>query len=284
MMKDKQIKTKFNVAAIQMASGPSVSANLMEAERLLAIAVERGASLCVLPENFSFMGINERDKLRIAEVEGVGPVQDFLSAQASKLGIWLVGGTIPLSSDTPERVRAASLLFDDNGNCAARYDKMHLFDVNLEEGDERYMESEAIEPGDEVRCCDTDFGKIGLAVCYDLRFPEQFRQMAEEGADIIIIPSAFTAITGKAHWHHLVCARAIENLSYVIAANQGGYHINGRESYGHSMIVDPWGNILDCLENGSGVVVAEIDHDVIARVRKNFPALEHRRLGCRSPF
>lgn len=282
-MTDNKI-TKFNVAAIQMASGPSVSANLMEAERLLAIAVERGASLCVLPENFSFMGMSEQDKLRVAEVEGTGPVQDFLANQASKLGIWLVGGTIPISSNDPQRVRAAALLFDDSGKRVERYDKMHLFDVNLEEGNEQYMESAAIEPGDEVSCCDTPLGKLGLAVCYDLRFPEQFRQMAEGDIDIIILPSAFTATTGKAHWHHLVCARAIENLSYVVAPNQGGYHINGRESYGHSMIVDPWGNILDCLDSGSGVVVAEIDHEVIARVRKNFPALEHRRLGCRSPF
>lgn len=276
--------SKFNVAAIQMASGPSVSANLMETERLINIAVERDAKIVVLPENFSFMGVAEEDKLRVAEVDGAGPVQGFLAAQASKHGIYLIGGTIPLNADSEKHIRAACLVYDDGGARLARYDKMHLFDVNLEENDEQYAESLTIEPGDEICCVDTPYGRLGLAVCYDLRFPEQFRQMAETEIDIIVLPSAFTAITGKAHWQHLVCARAIENLCYLIAPNQGGYHINGRESYGHSMVVDPWGGIAGCLNSGSGVVVAEIDHEVIARVRKNFPALEHRRLGCRSPF
>ncbi len=279
----KKIHTKFNVAAIQMASGPSVSANLMEAERLINIAVERDAKLVVLPENFSFMGIAEEDRLRVAEVDGAGAVQDFLANQANKHGIWLVGGTIPLTA-AAGHVRAACLMFDSSGQRVARYDKIHLFDVTLEESNEQYAESKTIEPGNEVCCIDTVFGRIGLAVCYDLRFPEQFRQMAEAGVDMILVPSAFTAVTGKAHWLHLVCARAIENLCYLVAPNQGGYHINGRESYGHSMVVDPWGMVNDCLENGSGVVVAEIDHAVINRVRKTFPALEHRRLGCCSPF
>jgi len=276
-------QTKFNVAAIQMASGPTISANLMEAERLINIAVEHAAKLVVLPENFSFMGVVEEDKLRVAEVDGIGPVQDFLANQASKHGLCLVGGTIPLTSNNPKLIRAACLMFDSSGRRLARYDKMHLFDVNLEESNEQYAESQTIEPGNEVCCVDTSFGRLGLAVCYDLRFPEQFRQMAESGIDIILLPSAFTAVTGKAHWQHLVCARAIENLCYLIAPNQGGYHINGRESYGHSMIVDPWGGIVDCLASGSGVVVAEVDHSVITRVRKNFPVLEHRRLGCQLP-
>lgn len=267
-----------------MASGPSVSANLMESERLINRAVERGAKMVVLPENFSFMGMAEDEKLRVAEVDGAGPVQDFLSAQASKHGIFLIGGTIPLSTKSPKHIRAACLVYDSSGERVARYDKMHLFDVNLEEGNEQYAESETIEPGDEVCCVDTPYGRLGLAVCYDLRFPEQFRQMAESGIDIIVLPSAFTAITGKAHWQHLVCARAIENLCYLIAPNQGGYHVSGRESYGHSMVIDPWGGIVDSLDSGAGVVIAEIDRDVIDRVRKNFPALEHRRLGCRSPF
>jgi len=278
----KVIQTKFNVAAIQMASGPSVSANLMEAERLINVAVERGAKMVVLPENFSFMGLAEDDKLRVAEVDGAGPVQGFLSAQARKHGIYVVGGTIPISTNSPTHIRAACLMFDSAGKRAARYDKIHLFDVHLEEGNEQYAESKTIEPGNEVCCVDTPFGRLGLAVCYDLRFPEQFRQMAESGIDIIVLPSAFTAITGKAHWQHLVCARAIENLCYLIAPNQGGYHVSGRESYGHSMIVDPWGGVVDRLESGSGVVVAEVDREVIARVRKNFPVLEHRRLDCRS--
>ena len=263
-----------------MASGPSVSANLMETERLIGLAVDAGASLVVLPENFSFMGVSESDKLRVAEAEGDGPVQNFLANQARKHGIWLVGGTLPVTANSPRHVRAATMLYDNSGQCVARYDKIHLFDVNLEEANEQYAESSTIEPGDEVCCYETPFGRLGLAVCYDLRFPEQFRQMAKRGMDIIALPSAFTAVTGRAHWRHLVCARAIENLCYAVAANQGGYHINGRESYGHSMIVDPWGAVLDCLESGAGVVVAEIDRDVIERVRKNFPALQHRRLGC----
>ncbi len=275
---------KYSAAAIQMASGPSVSANLMEAERLLSIAVEQGAKLCVLPENFSFLGLTEQDKLRVAESDGTGPAQEFMAAQAKKLGVWILGGTVPISGNDPQRVRAASILFDSEGQRVARYDKMHLFDVNLEESDEQYMESAAIEPGDSICCIDTPLGKIGIAVCYDLRFPEQFRQMAESGLEIIVLPSAFTATTGKAHWHHLVCARAIENLSYVVAPNQGGYHINGRESFGHSMIIDPWGNVLDSQDSGPGVVIAEIDRNAIAKVRKNFPALEHRRVGCRTPF
>jgi len=276
----KQKLKKFNVAAIQMASGPSVSANLMEAERLINVAVARNATLIVLPENFSFMGVSEEDKLRVAEVDGAGPAQDFLSTQAKKHGVWLIGGTVPLVANDPKRVRAACMMFDDSGQRVARYDKIHLFDVNIEESNEQYAESKTIESGDKVCCIDTALGRIGLVVCYDLRFPEQFRQMAETGIDIFVLPSAFTAITGKAHWQHLICARAIENLSYLIAPNQGGYHVNGRESYGHSMVVDPWGTVVDCLKSGAGVVVTEIDHDVITRVRKSFPALKHRRLGC----
>lgn len=275
---DHKTKNKFKVAAVQMASGPSVSANLMEAERLIQLAADGGARLVVLPENFSFMGMSEADKLGVAELEGAGPTQDFLAHQAAKHRVWLVGGTIPLLSDNPALVRAASLLFNAEGRCVARYDKMHLFDVMLEESGEQYAESRTIEAGSEVCVIDTELGRIGIAVCYDLRFPELFRRMSVRHADMIVLPSAFTAITGKAHWRHLVCARAIENLCYVIAADQGGYHINGRESYGHSMVVDPWGAVIDCLPSGAGVVIAEIDSGVVTRVRKNFPALEHRRL------
>jgi len=268
------------VAAIQMASGPNVNANLLEAARLLKKAAEAGAKLVVLPENFALMGMSEFDKVKLREADGQGPLQDFLSEQAAKLGIWLVGGTIPLAAHDPNKVNAACLLLDDRGNRVARYDKIHLFDVRITESDERYNESESIEPGSKVTVVDTPFGKLGLAVCYDLRFPGLFRLMSEAGAELFALPSAFTAITGKAHWETLVRARAIENLTYVIAAAQGGYHANGRETFGHSMIVDPWGVVLDELPRGSGVVVARVDRERLTDLRRSFPVLEHRKLAC----
>lgn len=266
------------VAAVQMASGPNVNANLIEAARLISMAVEAGAQLLVLPENFAIMGMSEFDKVKIREADGQGLMQDFLAEQAAKHGIWLVGGTIPLAAHDPDRVRSACLLLDDQGRRVARYDKIHLFDVELPDSGERYVESETIEVGETVVVADTPFGRLGLAVCYDLRFPELFRQMAAEGVEVIALPSAFTAITGRAHWEPLVRARAIENLSYVIAAAQGGYHVNGRETFGDSMIVDPWGRVLDRLPSGSGFVLAELDLGNLAAMRRNFPVLSHRRL------
>ncbi len=271
---------KNRVAALQMASGPNVKANLFEAERLIRAAVEANAGLLVLPENFALMGIKEKDKLSAREEPGEGPIQAFLAQQASKHGIWLVGGTIPLVSEDENKIRAACLLFNDQGEQVARYDKIHLFDVSLEEGGEKYTESETIEGGDKTVVVDTPFGRLGLAVCYDLRFPEQFRAMLDDGMEVCALPAAFTAITGRAHWETLVRARAIENLSYMIAAGQGGYHVNGRETHGDSMIVDPWGVVLDRLPRGSGVVVAEIDHDRLASIRRSLPAISHRRIGC----
>lgn len=268
------------VAAIQMASGPNVNANLLETARLLKKAAEAGAKLVVLPENFAIMGMSEFDKVNIREADGSGPLQDFLAEQAAKLGIWLVGGTIPLAGHDPNKVNAACLLFDDKGKRVARYDKIHLFDVKITESDERYNESESIEPGSDVVVVDTPFGRLGLAVCYDLRFPGLFRRMSEEGVEIFALPSSFTAITGKAHWDVLVRARAIENLSYMIASAQGGYHANGRETYGHSMIVDPWGMVLDELPRGSGVVLAEVDRERLHELRRSFPVLQHRKLAC----
>jgi nitrilase len=263
-----------------MASGPNVNANLLEAARLLKKAAEAGARLVVLPENFAIMGMSDFDQVKIREADGSGPLQDFLAEQAAKLGIWLVGGTIPLAAHDADKVNAACLLFDDQGKRVARYDKIHLFDVKITESGERYNESESVEPGSSVVVVDTPFGKLGLAVCYDLRFPGLFRRMSEEGAEIFALPSSFTAITGKAHWDTLVRARAIENLSYVIASAQGGYHANGRETYGHSMIVDPWGVVLDELPRGSGVVVSEIDREQLHELRRSFPVLEHRKLAC----
>lgn len=271
------------VAAIQMASGPNVNANLIEAERLISMAAEAGAQLVVLPENFAIMGVSETDKVKIREADGQGPIQDFLAEQSAKHKIWLVGGTIPLEADDANKVRGACLLFDDQGQRVARYDKIHLFDVSLPESDESYIESETIESGDQIKVVDTPFGRLGLAVCYDLRFPELFRRMLDQDVQIIVLPSAFTAITGKAHWEMLVRARAVENLCYVIAAAQGGYHIGGRETYGDSMIVNPWGTVLDRLPNGSGFVVAELDMDYLESTRRNFPVLEHRKLQCKTP-
>lgn len=264
-------------AAVQMASGPSVSSNLLEAEKLIAEAVKAGAKLVALPENFAMMGDREIDKLKIKEVEGVGPIQHFLSVTAKKYAVWLVGGTIPIAGDSENKVRAACLIYNDHGERVARYDKLHLFDVNVPGTDEVYRESDSIERGDELLVLDSPFGKLGIAVCYDLRFPEFFRKMSEKGMEILIIPSAFTAKTGSAHWEVLLRARAIENLCYVIAPDQGGFHLNGRKTYGHSMIIDPWGVVLDCYKTGAGFVTAELDLERLGKVRSAFPVLSHRR-------
>jgi nitrilase len=191
--------------------------------------------------------------------------------------MWIVGGTIPLAAADPGRIRAACLILNNKGEVVGRYDKIHMFDVVLEENAETYTESETIEPGDSTLVVDTPIGRLGVAVCYDLRFPEQFRKMLDDDMEIIAIPSAFTAITGSAHWESLLRARAIENLCYVIAAAQGGYHVNGRETHGDSIIIDPWGRVLDRLPRGSGIVLADIDRGKVANTRRNFPAVEHRR-------
>ena len=268
------------VAAVQMASGPNVNANLLEAERLIGSAAEAGAQLVVLPENFALMGMSERDKVNLREAPGSGQIQQFLAQQSAKHGIWLVGGTVPLAAESDDKIRAACLLFSDRGEQVARYDKIHLFDVTLDDSREKYTESETIEPGEDVVVVDTPLGCVGLAVCYDLRFPEMFRAMLDEGMELLALPAAFTAITGRAHWEVLVRARAIENLCYVVAAGQGGYHVNGRETHGDSMICDPWGGVLDRLPQGSGIVVAEVDRDRLESLRRNLPAISHRRIRC----
>lgn len=272
------------VAAIQMASGPNVKANLEEAEKLIKTAVQQEAELAVLPENFAIMGLTEVDKVAIAEKPGEGPIQQFLSQQASKYGIWIVGGTVPIESSVTGKVYSASLLYSDSGEMIARYDKIHLFDVLLEASNESYNESETIESGDDVVVVDTPFGKLGMAICYDLRFPELFRAMADVGMEICVLPSAFTSLTGKAHWESLLRARAIENLCYMVAPDQGGYHINGRETHGDSMIIDPWGVVLNRLPHGTGVVVSDIDLDKLRETRKTFPALQHKRLDCKISY
>lgn len=265
------------LACIQMASGPNVSANLEEAGRLVEMAAGAGAQMVILPEYFALMG-RDKDKLKIVERPGNGPIQDFLAGAAQRHGIWLVGGAIPLTADDPGRVRSSVLLYDAAGSVVARYDKMHLFDVQLPQSEETYNESSFIEPGSDVVVADTPLGKLGMCVCYDIRFPELFRRQLDRGMEILAMPSAFTAVTGKAHWQPLLQARAIENQCYLAAADQGGYHVNGRETHGHSMIIDPWGAILDCLPSGAGYVIAEIDRGRLEATRTNFPAIAHRRL------
>lgn len=266
------------VAAIQMASGPNIDANLNEAARSISAATKAGAGLIVLPENFALMANNDADYIKNAEQDGSGKIQDFLSEEAKKNNVWIVGGTIPFLGNNPDKVRAACLVFNNEGERVARYDKIHLFDVELVDSNEHYAESNTFEPGNDVVVIDSPFGKLGIAICYDLRFPELFRALLDKGAEVFVVPSAFTAITGKAHWEVIVRARAIENLSFVIAAAQGGYHVNGRETYGDSMIVGPWGVILDRLPQGSGFVLAEIDDERLASTRRNFPAIEHRKI------
>ena len=264
----------FKVAAIQMASGPNVTGNLNEARRLIANASEQGARLVVLPEFFAIMGMSEQDKVVAREQPGQGPIQSFLSETARRHKVWLVGGSIPLAASAPDKVLNSCLVYDERGEQVARYDKIHLF--NLELGNERYDEARTIEPGSQVVVVDSPFGRIGLAVCYDLRFPELFRAMKD--VNIIVLPSAFTEITGKMHWEVLVRARAVENLAYVVAAAQGGYHVSGRETHGNSMIVGPWGRVLDRLPRGSGVVIAEVNPSYQASLRASLPALAHRVL------
>ena len=265
------------MAAIQMVSGPSITENLATAAELLAQAAARGARLAVLPENFVLMGQRESDKLAVRETEGDGPIQAFLAEQAAQHRLWLVGGTIPLRvADDDRRVHAACLLYDDQGRRVARYDKVHLFDVRVVGSAERYAESATIAPGDRYVIADTPLGRLGLAVCYDLRFPEQFRALVDRGMEILALPAAFTAPTGLAHWETLLRARAIENQCYVIASAQGGKHANGRETYGDSLIIDPWGVVLNRLSQGPGVVLAEFSRERLEDVRRQFPALHHR--------
>ena len=262
------------VAAIQMVAGSNIFANLQEAARLVEIAASQGAKLAALPEYFCLMGMRDADKVAAREQDGSGPIQEFLSETARRLGIWLVGGSVPLISSRPDKVRNSCLVYDDHGKRVARYDKMHLFCFEL--GSEHYSEEKTIEAGSGVVALESPFGRIGLSICYDLRFPELYRSMGK--VDIILAPAAFTATTGRAHWETLIRARAIENLAYVIAPAQGGYHANGRETHGDSMIVDPWGVVLDRLPRGAGVVIANINPEYQASLRNSLPALNHRTL------
>jgi deaminated glutathione amidase len=269
--------TTVTVAAVQMVSKIDVGANLRDAAELIGRAARAGARLVVLPEYFCIMGRSDRDKVAARETDGAGPIQEFLSAEAARHGIWLVGGTTPLDSQSSERVKNSLLVFDPLGKRVTRYDKIHLFAFSR--GEESYDEARTISPGRELAAFEfqPDAGpriKVGLSVCYDLRFPELYRALAP--VDLILVPAAFTATTGRAHWETLLRARAIENLCYVLAAAQGGRHENGRATFGHSMLIDPWGKVMAMQDEGPGVVVGTLDTQIIAQMRTDLPALSHR--------
>jgi nitrilase len=264
----------MRIAAIQMISGPNVPPNLATADRLLAEAAAGGAKLAVLPEYFPLIGASDEARLAAREVAGRGPIQDFLADAARRHGVWLVGGSIPLAADDPAKLRNSCLVFDATGRQVARYDKIHLF--GFRKGEEHYDEAATIEAGDRIAAVDTPVGRVGLAICYDLRFPELFRALGP--VDLIVLPAAFTETTGRAHWEMLIRARAVENQCYVAASAQGGRHPNGRLTHGNSMIVDPWGDVLARMDKGEGVVAAELDPARIAEVRASLPALGHRKL------
>jgi deaminated glutathione amidase len=268
--------TPFRVAALQMVSTPERERNLAEAGRLIAEAADAGARLVLLPEYFCFMGHKDSDKLAVREPYGDGPIQRFLAEAALKNKVWIIGGTLPLVAPEENRVLNTTLVFDTRGEEVARYDKIHLF--NFEKGAESFDEARTIRPGTEVRTFEAPFGRVGLSVCYDLRFPELYRRMGD--CALMVVPSAFTYTTGRAHWQTLLRARAIENQCYVLAAAQGGQHENGRRTWGHSMLIDPWGEVLDVLDEGPGIVAGDIDLERIAAVRASLPAWRHRVLDC----
>lgn len=269
----------MKIAAVQMVSTPDVARNLAAAERLIAEAASAGAALVALPEYFCLMGRSDRDKLAIAEEPGRGPIQQMLSQAAARHRLWLIGGTLPLRCDDedPGRVLNSNGVYAPDGSLAARYDKIHLF--RFDNGSERYDESVVLRAGREPVAVTAGALRIGLSVCYDLRFPELYRSLMKPPCDLLSVPSAFTETTGRAHWELLLRARAVENQCHVIAPAQGGIHENGRRTFGHSMIVDPWGEVLAMRQEGEGVVLAELDPERTASVRTQLPALAHRRLG-----
>jgi nitrilase len=267
----------MKIAALQMVSTPSVDRNLTSAARLIADAAAQGARIAALPEYFCFMGAHDRDKLAIAEAPGDGPLQRFLADQARTHGLWLIGGTIPLRCDTPDRVRNSCCTYGPQGQLVARYDKLHLFRYTNDAGED-YDEGRVLQAGDEAVTADLDGWRTGFSVCYDLRFPELYRSMMSPPCDLLSVPAAFTYTTGQAHWDLLLRARAVENQCYVIAAAQGGRHENGRRTWGHSLVADPWGEVLACCtEDGEGIAIAEVSRERIAEVRRQLPALAHRR-------
>ena len=265
-------------AVIQMTSNADSHENLRKAYSLLQQAAHCGAQLAVLPENFSFMGMTDQDKFRIAEQDGDGLVQAWLARTARELNVWIVAGTVPLKLVGESRVAAACLVFNAQGERVARYDKMHLFDVDVDDSTGQYRESTTLVAGQKPVLVDTPIGRVGLAICYDLRFPELFRHYSASGAEVLVVPAAFTVPTGRSHWEVLLRARAIENLCYVLAAGQTGLHSNGRTTYGHSMVIDPWGEVVNCQSQEVGWVIADINLHQQRERRGKFPVLSHRRL------
>lgn len=295
------------IAAIQMSSGPQIKSNLIEATRLIREATKMGAQMVVLPESFSLMAMNESENIDVAETQGVGYIQDTIKQCAIENKVWIVAGSIPIKPDQLElkgmesidaegdhpvvfKASAASLMFNDKGEIVARYNKIHLFDVDVdldentdEQSDnepktEYYRESDTFDAGTEITVIDTPFGKIGLSICYDLRFPQLYQEMVKQGAEIFLVPSAFTNTTGEMHWEPLLRSRAIENQCYVIAPAQGGFHVNGRHTYGHSMVIDYLGQVQDVALKGHGIITIDIDLEAQSKVRKSFPVLSHSRL------
>lgn len=268
----------MKIAAVQMISGPEVAPNLATAARLIAEAAAAGAQLVALPEYFPLIGATDADRLAARETDGTGPMQDFLAATARRHGLWLVGGSIPLMARDPAKLRNSCLVYNPQGERVARYDKIHLF--NFHKGDEAYDEAATIERGDQVVSFDAPLGRVGVAICYDLRFPELFRALAQlpNPLDLLVLPAAFTETTGRAHWEILLRARAVENQCYVLAAAQGGRHPTGRLTHGNSMIIDPWGEILARMDKGEGVVLAELNRQYLVDTRTSLPALKHRIL------
>ena len=262
------------IAALQMVSGPRVNDNLAVAGDLVAAAVAQGAQLVALPEYFPIIGAADADRVRAREDFGSGPIQAWLAETAQRHGIWIFAGSIPLTATVSDKMRNSSLVFNPAGECVKRYDKIHLF--GFQKGDESYDEAAFIEAGVQPAAVETPFGRVALSICYDLRFPELYRALAP--VDLILVPAAFTETTGRAHWEILLRARAIENQCYLLAVGQGGKHENGRLTHGNSMIIDPWGEILDRKMKGPGVVIADLDHARIAEIRESLPALAHRIL------
>lgn len=267
--------SSVRVAALQMVSVPELEPNLAVAARLIGEAARAGAKLVALPENFYCIGRSETDKVALRESDGNGPIQRFLAGCAREHRVWLVGGTAPIACSDPERIRSACLVFDDTGRRVARYDKLHLF--RFAAGDERYDESRTLEAGELPVVVESPYGRLGLTICYDVRFPELYRSLGKP--DVLFVPSAFTVATGAAHWEILLRARAIENLAYVVAPAQGGLHPGGRRTYGHTLIADPWGEVLAEYGQGEGVVIADIDRARLAELRYALPALDNRRFS-----
>ena len=267
-------KQNCRIAAVQMISGPRVADNLATAGRLIDEAVRQGAQLVALPEYFPIIGAADADRVKAREDFGAGTIQSWLAETAQRHGIWIFAGSIPLTASSPDKMRNASLVFNPAGECVARYDKIHLF--GFARGSEKYDEAAFIEAGSQPVAVDTPFGRVALSSCYDLRFPELFRSLG--AVDLILMPAAFTDTTGRAHWEILLRARAIENQCYLLAVGQGGRHENGRRTHGNSMIVDPWGEILDRKMTGPGIAIADLDHARIAEIRESLPALAHRTL------